>query len=230
MRLFRLFLAAGAFLLAVIAVPEAEAANRQVFIRAVDGPTGRFEAAPGSSGATINQGDTVFWLNQDGDTHNATGNGWSTGNIAPGDEGSETFNTPGDFPYSCAIHPSMTGTLRVNAVATTQGTAPPVTATPMQPPPAARPTATTRRSTATTRRSTSATTASGVPTTIAGDFSVLAPTTTELSTTSTSGQVAIREDDDGGGSNTGVIAALAVGLAAILGGGAYALARLRGTP
>lgn len=225
MRVLR-FLAGGALLLgAAVFMAPAEAADRQVYIRAVPGPEGRFEAAPGSSGATINQGDTVYWANQDESTHNATGQGWGTGNIPPGGEASETFNTPGTFNYSCTIHPSMTGTLQVNAVSTPPPPPPPppVTAAPMQPAPN-----TTRAATATTARST-ATTARGATTTTGG-FDLLATTTTLEATTTTAQQLAISEEDDDGGTSASTVAAAVLAPLVLLGGGGYLLYRLRARP
>src|SRR6202011_2682140 len=45
---------------------------------------------------------------------------WNTGNIAPGSTSSAvSFPTAGTFTYHCAIHPSMTGSVVVSAVAAT---------------------------------------------------------------------------------------------------------------
>jgi plastocyanin len=70
---------------------------------------------------TVNVGDTVTWTNSDAQAHTATaGSAWNTGDIANGDSASITFETAGTFDYICAIHPTMTGTVVVNA-----GSAPP---------------------------------------------------------------------------------------------------------
>jgi plastocyanin len=71
---------------------------------------------------TVNVGDTVTWTNNDAASHTATGSGFSTGTIGTGASKSVTFNSAGTFAYHCAIHPSMTGTVVVQA--TTGGPAP----------------------------------------------------------------------------------------------------------
>jgi MYXO-CTERM domain-containing protein len=53
-------------------------------------------------------------------THTATSDtgAWTTGNIAPGGTSAAVaFPTAGTFPYHCAIHPSMAGTVIVSAAA-----------------------------------------------------------------------------------------------------------------
>ncbi len=64
---------------------------------------------------TVTKGTTVTWQNSDAVTHTATADGGSfdTGHIASGASGSATFNTVGTFAYSCAIHPSMHGVIKV---------------------------------------------------------------------------------------------------------------------
>lgn len=69
---------------------------------------------------TVQVGDSVTWTNQDSTAHTATANGaFDTGNIANGASKSITFATAGTFAYHCTIHPTMTGTVVVQA-----GTAP----------------------------------------------------------------------------------------------------------
>jgi len=69
---------------------------------------------------TVQVGDTVTWTNQDSTAHTATAAGaFDTGNIANGASKSITFATAGTFAYHCTIHPTMTGTVVVQA-----GTAP----------------------------------------------------------------------------------------------------------
>jgi len=68
----------------------------------------------------ITVGSTVTWTNATGPTHTATSDtgAWTTGSIAPGTTSAAvTFPTAGTFPYHCAIHPSMTGTVIVSAAA-----------------------------------------------------------------------------------------------------------------
>ena len=65
-------------------------------------------------------GSTVTWTNATGPTHTATSDtgAWTTGNIAPGGTSAAVaFPTAGTFPYHCAIHASMTGTVIVSAAA-----------------------------------------------------------------------------------------------------------------
>lgn len=68
----------------------------------------------------ITVGSTVTWNNTTGPTHTATSDtgAWNAGNIAPGATSrAVAFPTAGTFPYHCAIHPSMTGSVIVSAVA-----------------------------------------------------------------------------------------------------------------
>src|SRR5438132_2313038 len=79
----------------------------------------------------ITVGSTVTWTNNTGPRHTASSDtgAWTTGNIAPGaTSAAVAFNTAGTFPYHCAIHPSMTGSVIVSAAAATApaATSPPV--------------------------------------------------------------------------------------------------------
>jgi plastocyanin len=68
----------------------------------------------------ITAGSTVTWTNSTGPTHTSTSDtgAWNTGNIAPGaTSAAVAFPTAGTFPYHCAIHPSMTGSVIVAAAA-----------------------------------------------------------------------------------------------------------------
>jgi plastocyanin len=60
-------------------------------------------------------GTTVTWMNTDSVAHTSTSNasGWDSGTIAPGRQFSFTYQTAGTFPYHCAIHPGMVGTVVV---------------------------------------------------------------------------------------------------------------------
>ncbi|PAU49381.1 plastocyanin [Streptomyces albireticuli] len=64
---------------------------------------------------TIAVGDTVRWTNNDSATHTSTSDKgvWDSGNLTTGTSFRRTFRTAGTFPYHCAIHPSMTGTVTV---------------------------------------------------------------------------------------------------------------------
>jgi plastocyanin len=75
----------------------------------------------------IKAGDTVTWTNNAGTTHTATSDtgAWDTGNLAPAATSSAvSFPTAGTFPYHCAIHPSMVGSVIVTAAATASTTPP----------------------------------------------------------------------------------------------------------
>jgi len=56
-------------------------------------------------------GTTVVWRNEDNITHNVSGDGWSSGDLAPGQNFSKTFDSAGDYQYHCSIHPGMKGEL-----------------------------------------------------------------------------------------------------------------------
>ena len=68
---------------------------------------------------TIDVGGTVTWLNSGQEDHTATGNGFDTGTVAPGASASHTFPTAGTFPYVCALHSDMSGTVQVLAASGT---------------------------------------------------------------------------------------------------------------
>ncbi len=76
---------------------------------------------------TINSGDNVNWLNQGGVHTVTSGTGctsdgrWNSGSVSFGGAFEKTLTEPGTYPYFCAYHCSlgMTGTIVVNAVATT---------------------------------------------------------------------------------------------------------------
>ena len=94
---------------------------------------------------TVTEGDTVTWTNEDGMPHTATGSGGSfdTGTLADGASGAVTFDTAGTFAYICSIHPTMTGTVIVEAAATAApSTEAPATDAPATDPPAVTPAAT----------------------------------------------------------------------------------------
>lgn len=67
---------------------------------------------------TVAKGGTVTWTNDDSVTHTVVDDlsnvgGPSSGDIAPGQTYSFTFNKTGSFQYHCSIHPSMRGTIVV---------------------------------------------------------------------------------------------------------------------
>jgi plastocyanin len=59
-------------------------------------------------------GQTVAWHNADSIAHTATGSGFDTGALAPGQTSTPiTFSTAGSVDYHCSFHPTMVGTLSV---------------------------------------------------------------------------------------------------------------------
>lgn len=65
---------------------------------------------------TVSVGDTVTWSNQESGvahTTSARGDLWDSGVLQPGDFFQVTFDEPGEYPYFCAIHPTMQGVVRV---------------------------------------------------------------------------------------------------------------------
>lgn len=66
---------------------------------------------------TVNAGGCVTWTNKDSVTHTATSDEgvFDSGNLSKGDTFEFTFAEPGTYNYHCEIHPSMTGTVVVEA-------------------------------------------------------------------------------------------------------------------
>lgn len=64
---------------------------------------------------TVRVGDTVTWTNNDSAPHTVTANdaSFDSGTLGQGGVYSRTFGVTGVFSYFCAIHPSMTGSVRV---------------------------------------------------------------------------------------------------------------------
>jgi plastocyanin len=60
-------------------------------------------------------GETVGWRNDGLAPHTVTGDFADSGVLEPGQTFSHTFAESGEFSYVCAIHPDMTGTIRVSA-------------------------------------------------------------------------------------------------------------------
>jgi plastocyanin len=69
--------------------------------------------SPGS--LTVAKDSKVIWTNNDQVPHTATSNSgsWDTGIIQPGASDTLAFVTAGTFPYHCAVHPMMKGTVTV---------------------------------------------------------------------------------------------------------------------
>jgi|SRR5687768_2357619 len=81
-----------------------------------------FSYSPGT--ITINQGDTVTWVNNGPTPHSATSSSgaFDTGIYPKGQSRSHTFNEAGTFAYICTPHPFMKGTVVVQASQTSGGT------------------------------------------------------------------------------------------------------------
>lgn len=62
---------------------------------------------------TVRVGGTVTWTNNDDEAHTATGDGFDSGNLNPGQTYSQTFRSAGTYDYVCSYHPDMTGAVRV---------------------------------------------------------------------------------------------------------------------
>ena len=64
---------------------------------------------------TVAPGTTVTWTNDDSFDHTTTSDAklWDSGLLAPGKSFSHTFNKVGSYPYHCAVHTFMTGTVTV---------------------------------------------------------------------------------------------------------------------
>lgn len=80
-----------------------------------------FSFSPAS--LTVNQGDTVTWVNNGPTSHSATANNGSfnTGILKKGQSASHTFAQAGTFSYYCQPHPYMKGTIVVQAAQTGGG-------------------------------------------------------------------------------------------------------------
>jgi plastocyanin len=74
----------------------------------------------------VQVGKTVTWTNKDSTTHHVVSDTglFDSGNLSNGMSYNYTFNTAGNYPYHCSIHPSMKGTI----VVTTNAPASPSTA------------------------------------------------------------------------------------------------------
>jgi hypothetical protein len=90
-----------------------------------------FQFSPSTT--TIHVGETVTWTNNGPSLHTATAKdgSFNTGTLKKGASASHTFTQAGTFPYICAIHPFMHGTIVVLA---NQSSAPPATTTSASPP------------------------------------------------------------------------------------------------
>ncbi|MGH9185823.1 MAG: cupredoxin domain-containing protein [Acidimicrobiales bacterium] len=64
----------------------------------------------------VQNGTTVTWTNQDRFAHTVTSDAESfdSGDLAEGQSFEQSFDEPGTYPYHCAIHNYMTGTITVS--------------------------------------------------------------------------------------------------------------------
>jgi plastocyanin len=90
-------------------------------------PAGTSSSGSGATAATVVEkgfafdpatldvkvGDTVTFKNEDSAPHNVSIDGKELGSQDPGASVTWTAATAGSFPYSCTIHPSMTGEIVV---------------------------------------------------------------------------------------------------------------------
>src|SRR3954464_3699374 len=77
-----------------------------------------FSFSPGS--ITVDQGDTVTWVNNGPTPHSATANdgAFNTGILKAGQSASHTFDQAGTYSYFCQPHPFMKATIVVQAAPT----------------------------------------------------------------------------------------------------------------
>ena len=72
-----------------------------------------FSYVPSSTEVATN--GFVKWTNNDGTAHTVTFDaGPNCGNLGGGDSVTVEFTVAGSYPYHCAIHPDMTGTVEVS--------------------------------------------------------------------------------------------------------------------
>jgi plastocyanin len=83
-----------------------------------------FSFNPPTIKVVIGVNNTITWTNKDSTNHAPTANDGSWGGTTGADGGTytHTFTTAGSFPYHCAIHPTMTGTVVVLSAGTTSTT------------------------------------------------------------------------------------------------------------
>jgi plastocyanin len=63
--------------------------------------------------ARVDRLSKVKWTNNGKVEHNVTFKGGYSRNLGPGESVVKKFNKVGKFPYNCAIHPEMTGKVKV---------------------------------------------------------------------------------------------------------------------
>ena len=188
---------------------------------------------------TVGVGENVVWTNEDDTEHTVTSSEFDSNPNCPGVAGvlqdcmtkgetfQHTFDQPGEFPYRCKLHDSMTGVVTVAAAQVTTTTQAPTTTT------LAPTTSSTAATTTTTRQ---LATSSTLPSSTTTSSTVPA----ESSTTLPNEAPAFDPDDEGrdGGSaspassggdggGSGTVALIVAALLAVAGGGGVLLWRLR---
>jgi plastocyanin len=65
---------------------------------------------------TVPVGTTVRWTNRDEETHTVTSSTgvFGSAGLDLGEDYGYTFTKPGVYPYTCDLHPFMSGTVTVN--------------------------------------------------------------------------------------------------------------------
>ena len=71
--------------------------------------------SPDNISVVLGVNNTVTWTNDDRSPHTASsmGGAFNSGNLNPGMSYTFTFTAPGTYPYSCAYHGWMHGTVVV---------------------------------------------------------------------------------------------------------------------
>lgn len=84
---------------------------------ASDGPAATINISGSSFGSspTVSVGDEVEVTNNDAIPHTWTSSDgvWDSGSLGQGDTFSFIFEEPGEYPFVCLIHPTMSGTVTV---------------------------------------------------------------------------------------------------------------------
>ena len=62
---------------------------------------------------TIKTHDQVDWINELGEAYNIKGGDWGGLELDPEERFTQNFEKPGVYPYSCELHPEMTGEIIV---------------------------------------------------------------------------------------------------------------------
>jgi plastocyanin len=67
------------------------------------------------AGLVVNAGESITWTNRDRAPHTVTfdDGSCSSGSIAAGASATVRYDVPGTYPFHCAVHPTMAGSLEV---------------------------------------------------------------------------------------------------------------------